>query len=138
MAKHPDVVPMLAYRDGVAAMEWLVRAFGFTEQARMVDKTGRLAHGELAAGDAVIMVASPTPAYEGPRLHRATCAAAREWSEVPFVIDGVLVTVDDVDAHHARAKAAGATILSELEDGFPARRYRCEDLEGHRWMFMQR
>ena len=28
------------------------------------------------------------------------------------------------------------SILSELEDGPPARRYRAEDLEGHRWMFM--
>jgi uncharacterized glyoxalase superfamily protein PhnB len=54
------------------------------------------------------------------------------------VIDGVLVYVDDVDAHFKRAKQAGATILGELEDGFPGRRYRAEDLEGHRWMFLQR
>ena len=38
----------------------------------------------------------------------------------------------------AGAKAAGAVILSEPEDGPPARRYRVEDLEGHRWMFMAR
>jgi uncharacterized glyoxalase superfamily protein PhnB len=37
-----------------------------------------------------------------------------------------------------RAEREGATILSDLEDGPPARRYRAEDLEGHRWMFMQR
>ena len=55
-----------------------------------------------------------------------------------WIIDGVLVYVDDVDAHYARAVAAGAGILSELEDGFPARRYRVEDVEGHRWMFMQK
>jgi PhnB protein len=54
------------------------------------------------------------------------------------VIDGVLVYVDDVDAHYARAIEGGAAILSGLEDGFPGRRYRAEDLEGHRWMFMQR
>jgi uncharacterized glyoxalase superfamily protein PhnB len=46
------------------------------------------------------------------------------------------VYVADVDAHFERAKREGATILSELEDGFPGRRYRAEDLEGHRWMFM--
>jgi PhnB protein len=50
----------------------------------------------------------------------------------------VLVFVDDIDEHYARAKHAGATILSEPEDGPPGRRYRAEDLEGHRWMFMQR
>jgi uncharacterized glyoxalase superfamily protein PhnB len=54
------------------------------------------------------------------------------------VIDGVLVFVDDLDAHYEQAKSAGATILTEPEDGPPSRRYRAEDLEGHRWMFMQR
>ena len=57
---------------------------------------------------------------------------------MPWVIDGVLVFVPDVEAHHARAKKEGATILSELEERPPARRYRVEDLEGHRWMFMER
>jgi len=53
------------------------------------------------------------------------------------VIDGFLVHVDDVDAHFARAKAAGAMILSDLEEAPYGRLYRAEDLEGHRWMFIQ-
>jgi uncharacterized glyoxalase superfamily protein PhnB len=53
------------------------------------------------------------------------------------VVDGVLVYVTDVDTHFAQASAADATILSEPEDGFPGRRYRAEDVEGHRWMFLQ-
>ncbi|MDX6519236.1 MAG: hypothetical protein QOF50_2082 [Gaiellaceae bacterium] len=58
------------------------------------------------------------------------------WNETSFVIDGVHVYVEDVDAHLAHARAAGATILSELEDQpFGDRQYRAEDLEGHRWMF---
>jgi uncharacterized glyoxalase superfamily protein PhnB len=59
--------------------------------------------------------------------------------EVPYVIDGVLVEVDDVDEHFERATAAGATILSEPEDvaDFGVRHYRAEDPEGHRWMFSQ-
>lgn len=70
--------------------------------------------------------------------HRASCEGARRWSTVPWVIDGVLVYVDDVDGHFARAKHEGATIMSDIEDGPPARRYRAEDFEGHRWMFMAR
>ena len=85
-----------------------------------------------------IMLATPTPAYESPRKHRLTCDRARQWSTVPWVIDGVLVHVADVDAHYARARREGATILSEPEDGPPGRRYRAEDIEGHRWMFMER
>ena len=57
---------------------------------------------------------------------------------MPWVIDGVLVYIADIGAHFERAKREGAVILSELEDGCPGRRYRAEDLEGHRWMFMTR
>ena len=134
----PDVIPMLAYEDGVAALEWLVAAFGFQERERWLGPKGELTHGELQAGDGLIMLATPTPDYESPRRHREHCERAQKWSEVPYVIDGVLVEVDDVDAHCARARLAGALILSELEDGGPGRRYRAEDLEGHRWMFVQR
>ena len=54
------------------------------------------------------------------------------------VVNGLLVYVDDVDAHFKNAKQNGAEILSEIEDGFPGKRYRCADVEGHRWMFMQK
>jgi uncharacterized glyoxalase superfamily protein PhnB len=138
---EPDVVPMLAYEDGPAAMEWLARAFGFIEIVRMVDPDGRLSHGEMGTSEehgGLIMLATPTPNYQSPSHHRETCEAAARWSKVPYVIDGVLVHVDDLDAHFKRAREAGATILSEIETGGPGKRYRAEDLEGHRWMFMQR
>lgn len=136
--KYPPVIPMLAYEDGFAALEWLAEAFGFRERLRLVGDDGLLAHGEMEAGGGLIMLATPTPDYESPRRHRETCAQARKWSAVPWIINGVLVYVDDLDAHFARAKAAGATILTEIEEGPPARRYRAEDLEGHRWFFMER
>jgi uncharacterized glyoxalase superfamily protein PhnB len=134
----PAVVPMIAYEDGPAALDWLAKAFGFRERARMLGPDGRLAHGEMDAGGGVIMLATPTPDYEGPRRHREHCVKAKKWAEVPWIIDGVLVHVADVDQHYARAKAAGAVILSEIEEGFPGRRYRVEDLEGHRWYFLER
>ncbi len=138
MTTQAGVIPMLAYEDGPAALDWLARAFGFSEVRRMLGPDGRLAHGELETGNGVIMLATPTPSYESPRRHREHCHAARAWSQVPYVIDGVLVLVDDAAAHLARARAAGATILSELETGFPGPRYRAEDPEGHRWFFLQR
>ena len=135
------VVPMLSYEDGLAALEWLGRAFGLRERTeeRHLWEDGRLAHGEVETeGGDVITLSSPTPDYEGPRRHREGCERARRWSTVPYVIDGLLVYVDDVEAHYERARREGATLLSELEDGPPARRYRAEDFEGHRWMFVQR
>jgi PhnB protein len=137
-ATTADTIPMLSYEDGPAALDWLANAFGFQETARWLDDDGRLSHGEMVTGSGRIMLASPTPAYESPKQHRAHCAVAAAWSAVPWVINGVLVYVDDVDAHYAQASATGVTLLSPIEDGFPGRRYRAEDLEGQRWMFMQR
>jgi PhnB protein len=136
--EHPAVIPMIAYENGPAAMDWLARAFGFRERRRMVTPEGRLEHGEMEAGDGLIMMATPSPHYRGPKKHRESCAEASRWSEVPYIIDGVLVYVEDVSAHFARAQAAGAAILSQVEDGDGRKRYRAEDVEGHRWMFMER
>ena len=139
MSRHPGAVPMLAYEDGLAALEWLARAFGFRETMRMLTKDGRLSQGEMEAGvGGVIMLANPTPDYQSPKHHRETCEAAAAWSKVPYIIDGVLVYVDDVDAHFRQAEAAGALILSGVETTPNGKRYRAEDLEGHRWMFTER
>ena len=136
--RTPSVIPMISYEDGIRALEWLASAFGFRETARLTTPDGRLSHGEMRAGHGLIMVASPTPEYRGPKRHREACDQARRWSTVPWIIDGVLVYVDHLERHFARAKSAGATILSEIEDGPPGRRYRAEDLEGHRWFFFEK
>ena len=135
----PDVIPMIAYEDGPAALDWLARVFGFHERARMTSPgDGRLTHGEMETGSGVIMLATPSPHYRGPKRHREDCEQAALWSEVPYIVDGVLVYVDDVKSHFEQARAGGATILSPLEEDSNGAKYRAEDLEGHRWMFVQR
>jgi PhnB protein len=64
--------------------------------------------------------------------------AAAEWYQTPYIINGVLVYVDDVEQHYKIASERGALILTGLEYGGPGTRYRVEDLEGQRWMFMQK
>ena len=79
---------------------------------------------------------SPSPEYRSPKRHGAECEQAAKWLASPFVVDGVHVYVDDVDAHFRQAKAAGATILEEPTDQpYGDRRYTAEDPEGHRWAF---
>ncbi len=132
------IVPMLAYEDGPAAMDWLVRAFGFTERTRWLDDAGRLSHGEVEMGGQQIMLATPSANYRGPKRHREQCELAAAWHDVPWVIDGVWVSVDDIREHFERAKTEGATMLSEIEVAeFGGWLYRAEDIEGHRWMFAQ-
>ncbi|HZT97659.1 MAG TPA: VOC family protein [Chloroflexota bacterium] len=135
---QPVVVPMLAYEDPGAALDWLASVFGFREIRRMVMPDGRIGHAEMEAGDGgLIMLATPSPDYESPRSHRRHCPRADRWLSVPYVVDGVLVHVDDLDAHYRQANAAGAIMLSGVEDEPYGRLYRAEDIEGHRWMFMQ-
>ncbi len=134
------IVPMIAYEDAAAAIDWLSEAFGFTERAehRYTDENGVVGHAELELGGEIVMLATPNRDYQGPRRHRQECEAANRWLDNPWVVDGVLVTVDDLDAHHARAVSAGATVIRPLEDGPVGRLYTAEDPEGHRWMFQQR
>jgi uncharacterized glyoxalase superfamily protein PhnB len=48
----------------------------------------------------------------------------------------IYAVVGDVDAHHDRAAAAGATISRALEDmGYGSREYGALDSEGHQWAF---
>ena len=132
----PRVIPMPTYEDVARASAWLCRAFGFTERERFAEDDGKVSTVILdAPGGGVIMLGWAGPEYQGPRRHRETCDAARRWHEVPWVVDGVLVSVEDVDEHYRRARAAGAVILTEPEDAPYGRMYRVEDLEGHRWMF---
>jgi uncharacterized glyoxalase superfamily protein PhnB len=133
------VFPMLSYEDVGRAADWIIHAFGFEEQERYADDDGTVTHVTLALDGGMVFLGYPSPDYRGPKRHAEECEAARHWRETPYVVDGVMVYVDDIGAHFERARAAGATILTELEVNPAAghRQYRVEDVEGHRWMFAQ-
>jgi PhnB protein len=129
---------MLSYEDVGAAVGWLSAAFGFRESGeRYTDDDGRVTHAELEFDGATVMLGWPGPEYRSPRRHAEECEQAAKWLEVPYIVDGVMILVDDVDAHHERAEAAGATILREPKTEPYGRLYNAADPEGHRWMFLQ-
>jgi uncharacterized glyoxalase superfamily protein PhnB len=131
-------VPMVSYEDVGAAVDWLGEAFGLRESGpRFDDGEGHVTHAELSHDGATVFLGWPGPDYRSPKRHAAECEQAARWLDTPWVIDGVQVEVDDLDAHYERAKAAGATIIREPEDLPFGRLYSAADLEGHRWMFMQ-
>ncbi|MFC7621435.1 VOC family protein [Microlunatus sp. GCM10028923] len=133
----PTLTPMLAYEDANAAIAFLSEAFGFTETMRLVGDDGRIGHAELSYGNGKIMLVDFGRGYQSPRHHAESCAAARTWLDHPYIVNGVYVVVDDVAAHFERAKAAGATLLSEVEETPHGTLYRAADPEGQRWMFNQ-
>jgi len=122
----PRVTPYLFYEDTDGALEFIVRAFGFTERYRMRGPDGRSIHAEAELGDGVVMMGTPGPEYRNPvRLGGPTAMT--------------YVYVDDVDAHHAGAKMAGAQIVTELADQtYGDRNYTAKDPEGQLWTFAQR
>jgi uncharacterized glyoxalase superfamily protein PhnB len=122
-APAATVVPVLVYRDVGAAVAWLCRAFGFVERLR-VDRHGVVFHAQLGVGDGAIMMGREGAEFRAPRPGE--------------VCQYVHVTVDDVDAHYARARASGADIVGPPADKpFGERQYTAVDPEGHRWTFSQ-
>lgn len=107
------VYPLVFYRDAGKAVDWLVEAFGFEVHELVTDPDGGVRHGELIVGTGMIMTGMGEPG--GP---------------------GIYVVVDDPDAHHARAVAAGAEITSGPADkDYGSRDYACKDPEGNDWYF---
>ena len=135
-----EIVPSISYEDVASAIEFLQLAFGFEEDPsqRYVDENGTISHAELRSprGGAVYL-GNPGPEYRSPRHIAETSEDAAGWFALPYNIDGVVVVVDDVDAHVEIARAAGAQILREPKTEAYGRLYNAMDPEGHRWMFMQ-
>ncbi|HEX8907161.1 MAG TPA: VOC family protein [Longimicrobiaceae bacterium] len=115
----PDaaIIPELAYPDVLEAAAWLCRAFGFAERLRIADHRVQLTFG---GGAMVATQLDGAPSGERRTDH------------------GVMVRVEDVDAHCARATAAGATILRPpTSHPFGERQYTAVDPGGHAWTFTQ-
>ena len=124
------IIPSLRYDDALAAIDWLCRAFGFEKQAVYGDDNGVVQHAQLVFGNGMIMLGSSSNASAwGERIAQPREIGGRE-TQCPCVI------VEDCEAHYARAKAAGAEIVDELEHkDYGGAGYSCRDLEGHLWWF---
>lgn len=103
-------------------MKWLAEAFGFVEHFRYGPPDAPQG-AQMHYGDAWIMLNSA-------RAGRASLQAAGNYTQC------VTVFVEDVDAHFARAQAAGARVVEDLhETEYGERQYGAEDPEGHFWIF---
>jgi len=126
--RRPTIVPRVPYEDVGAALSFLERAFGFREvaTARGVRADGGIDHTMVQFGDGMIGLGAQGAhgAFSPKRVGTAT--------------QYITVHVDDIDAHHQRAVASGAEIVSRLHDHQQDYRvYEALDLEGHRWRFLQ-
>ncbi len=123
-----EIIPYLFYKDVPAALDWLGRAFGFVEEMRIGTPAGGMHAQTRLDGQRIMLGQSSGPAHS-PHGSPGVGGAATM---------GVFVYLDDVDAHHARAVAAGAIVELPPHDVDYGRTYAARDLEGHPWYFTRR
>ena len=116
-------MPILVYEDVAEAIDWLCRAFGFSERLR----AGRgevVSHAQLTFRDGAIMLGRQGGSFRAPQPEQVSAY--------------VHITVDDIAAHFAHAQQCGARIVEHPHDmPFGERQYTAIDCGGHRWTFSQ-
>lgn len=123
---HPNIFPALRYRDASAARDFLGRAFGFESEKVHRGEDGTIVHAELRLGAGLVML--------GQHGDDGWMAGVEPDARAGTI--SLYVVVEDPDAHHARAVAAGAEIVRPLVDqDYGSREYSARDLEGNLWSF---
>jgi PhnB protein len=121
-AGYHTVTPNLVVDGGLAALEFYERAFG-AEIVSRLESGGKLMHGEIRIGDSLISLCDPMPEY-------GLAAPDRDGP----VSSSIGLYVEDADAVHARAVAAGASQINPVADQFHGDRAgSVRDPFGHRW-----
>ena len=122
------IVPTMRYRDAPKMLEWLCRAFSFERHFVVPGDGGTIAHAQLTYGNGMIMLGSARDDDWGTLV--------KPVADVGACTGAAYVVVSDVDAHCARARAAGAEIVRELENTpYGSREYAARDPEGQVWSF---
>jgi PhnB protein len=89
-----EIIPYIFYRDVPAALAWLARAFGFTEEMRHATPSGM--HAQMTCDGQRIMMGQGSKEWKMLSAHETEAAT-----------QGIFVYLADVDAHYERARAAG-------------------------------
>ena len=115
-------VPVVPYHDPRKAIGWLERTFGAVPTLVVPPEADQpLVHAEVMIGAGLVMVDDA------------------DRTDSPFALPGpvvVYVTVDDPDALHDRAAAAGAEIVMGLTDQeYGSRDFAVRDPHGNVWSF---
>ena len=116
-------VPIVPYTNPRDAIGWLERTFGAVATAlHPPDPDQPLEHAEVKVGNGLVMIND-----------------AGRAADSPFALPGpvlLYVVVDDPDALHDRAAAAGAEIVMGLTDqDYGSREFAARDPHGNVWSF---
>lgn len=118
-----EVIPALRYRDAPAAITFLRDVFGLEPTLVVPGEGNVIQHAQLSWGNGCVMLGSLVDGGDG---------------QIEMTVGGscLYLILDDVDAHYARAVAAGVEITRELRDEeYGGRGYVARDPEGNQWSF---
>ena len=109
-------------------IEWLVKTFGFEKQAVYANQNGVVMHAQLSFGNGMVMVGSVNNGTPSSTLLKQPDEIGGAETQTPYLV------VSDIDRVYARAKAAGAKMLMDLEEkDYGGKSFTCSDPEGHVW-----
>jgi len=115
------ISPMLSVRNGARAVEFYKSAFGATEVYRVEDPGGSVV-SRLSVEGAEFWVADESPEHKNFSPESLGGGTVR-----------MVLTTPDPDAMFAVAVAAGALIISPIEEQYGWRVGRIADPYGHHW-----
>ncbi len=118
-------IAVLVYQDLERAHEHLVRVFGLEPGPLHRDSDGTVVQAEVRTADGVVMLHRVAPEW-------GLCSPATLGAATGMLV----VTVQDVDAHHAGVVARGGTVTYPPTDQeYGAREYGVLGPEGEPWSF---
>ncbi|MBP2471377.1 putative glyoxalase superfamily protein PhnB [Crossiella equi] len=119
-AHLPSIYPTLRYTDADAAIDFLTSVFGLRAKSVSRHEDGTVGHAELSWGNGLVMLGQRGPEPGPFDTGRAV----------------LYLVAPDVDAHHDRTVAGGATVVMGLVDQpYGSREYAATDPEGNVWCF---
>lgn len=120
------LIPATRYRDCEAALAFVTGVLGLVEHAVYRDDAGNIAHAQIRLGSGLMMFGPPNEgAFDGFMTDPVAAGG---------VTTSIYAVVDDVAGRHARAVAAGAEIVTPLEDqSYGGASFSVRDPEGHIW-----
>ncbi|WP_293881309.1 VOC family protein [Sphingomonas sp.] len=132
MPVRPAIIPCLRYADAPAAIDFLCEAFGFVRHAVYAEPNDPklIHHAQLIRDDQMIMLSTAVSSEFSTAAPMVSVAEAGGNTQSAYIV------IDDVDAHAATARAAGAQIYMEPKDQeYGGRGYGARDPEGNAWSF---
>jgi uncharacterized glyoxalase superfamily protein PhnB len=123
-----SVIPGLRYRNAKTMIDWLCGVFGFEKQVVYAGPGDIVMHAQLTLGSGMIMVGSVNNETPTSKLFKQPDEIGGAETQSPYLI------ASDIDAIYARAKAAGAKMLIDLDEKeHGGKAFSCADPEGHVW-----